>query len=151
MKKHTTATLRTALIVLGVMLGAVVLTAGLVVVGLVWVASTVMVPRNTPDEPTRAVVTKSMAYDDARLVVSGSLERHYEWDNPSPIDVTVTANTPDGPADGCKVMIRREAKSPLFEIVLTDEQAVAFRHPEAKRTVSLRRADGQLVQAETAW
>ncbi len=135
-------------------LSGLVLVVGVTAVGLVWLVAAVFFGSRTPnpEEATRAVVVKAVGYDECTRTVTGGLERHYEWHSQTPIDVTVTAYTPDGPTVGCRATTRQVMpSSSSFEIRLTDEQAAAFGHPDARRTVSLRRADGQLVQDETAW
>jgi hypothetical protein len=140
------------LAIVAISLTSVFAAFALVAIGLVWAACAVLFPPANPNKENRAVVTKTVTYDPERAEVTCTLERHYDWTNTTPIDVTFVARTPGGPTDGVVVTVRRNPpQSGRFGVALRGETAAAFAHPDAKRTVSLRRADGQLIQEEVAW
>lgn len=140
------------LAIVAISLTSVFAAFALVAIGLVWAACAVLFPPANPNKENRAVVTKTVTYDPERAEVTCTLERHYDWTNTTPIDVTFVARTPDGPEGGVVVIARRTPpQSGPFGVALSGEKAAAFAHPDAKRTVSLRRADGQLLQGEVAW
>ncbi len=150
---RTERTLMTWMLAIG---GGAVLAACVAVVAALWVglslASQFFFRPADPENATMSVVAKEMKYDECSQQISGKLERHYYSDRSTPIDVTVIAYTPDGPAEGVRLTARMMVpESTDFAIELTSEHAAVFGHPEARRTVSLRRADGQLVFDEKSW
>lgn len=139
------------LAVVAITLTGVFAAVGLLVAALGWLVVAFLDRPADPNRETRVVEVKKVEYDDCRQVVTGVLERHYDWYDGQEMIVTVTARTPDGPADGVSASVRCQAKATGFEIELTDEQAAVFGHPDAKRTVNMRRADGQLMWADAGW